>query len=136
VVWSQTSWRWLEVKMSELGMLSSTTFRYDKRHRCRTYIGVWTCNAHRVFESSSVHLWGESAHHQAAHSLHIFLNPSSLLLFTKSPLGRFCFVLDKTSMFKVESFKPDGTLRKHQVGQAAGFTTSVYMVSWHQAMRA
>lgn len=29
---------------------------------------------------------------------------------------RFCFVLDKTSMFHVESDKPDGSLFRHQVG--------------------
>jgi hypothetical protein len=31
------------------------------------------------------------------------------------PAYRFCFVLDKTSMFRVESNKPDGSLFKHQV---------------------
>lgn len=33
-------------------------------------------------------------------------------------------MLDKTSMFKVESFKPDGTLRKHQVGQPDSSTSA------------
>jgi len=33
------------------------------------------------------------------------------------PAYRFCFVLDKTSMFRVESNKPDGSLFKHQVSE-------------------
>eukprot|EP00568_Trieres_chinensis_P019134 CAMPEP_0183324820 /NCGR_PEP_ID=MMETSP0160_2-20130417/78035_1 /TAXON_ID=2839 ORGANISM="Odontella Sinensis, Strain Grunow 1884" /NCGR_SAMPLE_ID=MMETSP0160_2 /ASSEMBLY_ACC=CAM_ASM_000250 /LENGTH=388 /DNA_ID=CAMNT_0025492489 /DNA_START=11 /DNA_END=1177 /DNA_ORIENTATION=- len=53
-VWSQTSWRWLEVKLTELGMLTSPTYR-------------------------------------------------------------FCFVLDKTSMFKIVSMKRDGTRVEHHV---------------------
>jgi len=54
VVWSQTSWRWLETKLTELGMLTN-------------------------------------------------------------PGYRFCFVLDKTSMFHVRSIKRDGTEYRHQV---------------------
>jgi len=54
VVWSQTSWRWLETKLTELGMLTH-------------------------------------------------------------PGYKFCFVLDKTSMFSVTSTKRDGTQVKHQV---------------------
>jgi ubiquitin-like domain-containing CTD phosphatase 1 len=54
VVWSQTSWRWLETKLTELGMLTH-------------------------------------------------------------PGYRFCFVLDKTSMFTVVSTKRDGTSVKHHV---------------------
>ncbi|GAB5036580.1 had iiid h [Nannochloropsis oceanica] len=54
VAWSQTSWRWLEIKMVELGLLTH-------------------------------------------------------------PAYRFCFVLDKTSMFHVESTKGNGSLFKHQV---------------------
>lgn len=54
VVWSQTSWRWLETKLIELGMVTH-------------------------------------------------------------PGYKFCFVLDKTSMFAVESFKRDGTSIKHHV---------------------
>jgi ubiquitin-like domain-containing CTD phosphatase 1 len=54
VVWSQTSWRWLETKLIELGMV--------------THLGY-----------------------------------------------RFCFVLDKTSMFTVVSTKRDGTAVQHHV---------------------
>jgi ubiquitin-like domain-containing CTD phosphatase 1 len=54
VVWSQTSWRWLEVKLTELGMVAN-------------------------------------------------------------PAYKFCFVLDKTSMFSITSTKRDGTSYKHQV---------------------
>jgi ubiquitin-like domain-containing CTD phosphatase 1 len=54
VVWSQTSWRWLETKLTELGMLTH-------------------------------------------------------------PGYRFCFVLDKTSMFSIKSMKRDGSSFKHQV---------------------
>eukprot|EP00553_Chaetoceros_curvisetus_P004502 CAMPEP_0204614172 /NCGR_PEP_ID=MMETSP0717-20131115/1963_1 /ASSEMBLY_ACC=CAM_ASM_000666 /TAXON_ID=230516 /ORGANISM="Chaetoceros curvisetus" /LENGTH=396 /DNA_ID=CAMNT_0051626781 /DNA_START=63 /DNA_END=1253 /DNA_ORIENTATION=- len=54
VVWSQTSWRWLETKLIELGMLTN-------------------------------------------------------------PRYRFCFVLDKTSMFAITSTKRDGTKVKHSV---------------------
>ena len=54
VVWSQTSWRWLETKLTELGMLTH-------------------------------------------------------------PGYRFCFVLDKTSMFAITSTKRDGTTYKHHV---------------------
>jgi ubiquitin-like domain-containing CTD phosphatase 1 len=54
VVWSQTSWRWLEVKLTELGMVTN-------------------------------------------------------------PAYKFCFVLDKTSMFSITSTKRDGTSYKHQV---------------------
>ena len=53
-VWSQTSWRWLETKLTELGMLTH-------------------------------------------------------------PGYKFCFVLDKTSMFSVTSKKRDGTKVKHHV---------------------
>mmetsp|Transcript_8000 Transcript_8000/g.18541 ORF Transcript_8000/g.18541 Transcript_8000/m.18541 type:complete len:215 (+) Transcript_8000:639-1283(+) len=55
VVWSQTSWRWLETKLIELGMLTDD-------------VGY-----------------------------------------------KFCFVLDKTSMFGVTSTKRDGTNYRHQV---------------------
>ena len=54
VVWSQTSWRWLETKLTELGMVAN-------------------------------------------------------------PGYKFCFVLDKTSMFSITSTKRDGTSYKHQV---------------------
>lgn len=54
VVWSQTSWRWLETKLTELGMLTN-------------------------------------------------------------PGYKFCFVLDKTSMFSITSTKRDGSSYKHQV---------------------
>lgn len=54
VVWSQTSWRWLETKLTELGMVTH-------------------------------------------------------------PGYRFCFVLDKTSMFTVVSTKRDGTSVEHHV---------------------
>lgn len=54
VVWSQTSWRWLETKLTELGMLTH-------------------------------------------------------------PGYRFCFVLDKTSMFTIASTKRDGTKVVHHV---------------------
>lgn len=54
VVWSQTSWRWLETKLTELGMLTH-------------------------------------------------------------PGYRFCFVLDKTSMFTVKSTKRGGTSVVHHV---------------------
>jgi ubiquitin-like domain-containing CTD phosphatase 1 len=54
VVWSQTSWRWLETKLTELGMIAN-------------------------------------------------------------PGYKFCFVLDKTSMFSITSTKRDGTSYKHQV---------------------
>lgn len=54
VVWSQTSWRWLETKLTELGMVSH-------------------------------------------------------------PGYKFCFVLDKTSMFAITSTKRDGSSHKHQV---------------------
>mmetsp|Transcript_35209 Transcript_35209/g.105168 ORF Transcript_35209/g.105168 Transcript_35209/m.105168 type:complete len:376 (-) Transcript_35209:252-1379(-) len=54
VVWSQTSWRWLETKLTELGMLTH-------------------------------------------------------------PGYRFCFVLDKTSMFKIVSSKRDGSRMEHHV---------------------
>jgi ubiquitin-like domain-containing CTD phosphatase 1 len=54
VVWSQTSWRWLETKLIELGMVSN-------------------------------------------------------------PGYKFCFVLDKTSMFAITSTKRDGSSYKHQV---------------------
>jgi len=54
VVWSQTSWRWLETKLTELGMVAN-------------------------------------------------------------PAYKFCFVLDKTSMFSITSIKRDGTSYKHQV---------------------
>ena len=54
VVWSQTSWRWLETKLIELGMLTH-------------------------------------------------------------PGYKFCFVLDKSSMFSVVSTKRDGSSYKHQV---------------------
>mmetsp|Transcript_2672 Transcript_2672/g.3778 ORF Transcript_2672/g.3778 Transcript_2672/m.3778 type:complete len:272 (+) Transcript_2672:1-816(+) len=54
VVWSQTSWRWLETKLVELGMLTH-------------------------------------------------------------PGYKFCFVLDKTSMFAITSIKRDGTKVKHYV---------------------
>jgi ubiquitin-like domain-containing CTD phosphatase 1 len=54
VVWSQTSWRWLETKLTELGMLTHAGYK-------------------------------------------------------------FCFVLDKTSMFAITSTKRDGTSFKHQV---------------------
>ena len=54
VVWSQTSWRWLETKLTELGMLTHAGYR-------------------------------------------------------------FCFVLDKTSMFTVVSTKRDGSSVKHHV---------------------
>ena len=54
VVWSQTSWRWLETKLIELGMVSH-------------------------------------------------------------PHYKFCFVLDKTSMFTIVSTKRDGTSVKHHV---------------------
>lgn len=54
VIWSQTSWRWLETKLIELGMVSN-------------------------------------------------------------PGYKFCFVLDKTSMFTVVSTKRDGTSVKHHV---------------------
>mmetsp|Transcript_27164 Transcript_27164/g.45312 ORF Transcript_27164/g.45312 Transcript_27164/m.45312 type:complete len:378 (-) Transcript_27164:92-1225(-) len=54
VVWSQTSWRWLETKLTELGMLTN-------------------------------------------------------------PGYKFCFVLDKTSMFAITSTKRDGSAYKHQV---------------------
>lgn len=54
VVWSQTSWRWLETKLIELGMLSSTRYK-------------------------------------------------------------FCFVMDKTSMFTIISTKKSGTKVKHSV---------------------
>ncbi|GMH97588.1 hypothetical protein TrVE_jg1597 [Triparma verrucosa] len=53
-IWSQTSWRWLEVKLTELGMISN-------------------------------------------------------------PGYKIAFVLDKTSMFRVESTKPDGTIFEHHV---------------------
>jgi ubiquitin-like domain-containing CTD phosphatase 1 len=54
VVWSQTSWRWLETKLIELGMLTN-------------------------------------------------------------PGYKFCFVLDKSSMFSIVSTKRDGSSYKHQV---------------------
>mmetsp|Transcript_47155 Transcript_47155/g.71303 ORF Transcript_47155/g.71303 Transcript_47155/m.71303 type:complete len:261 (+) Transcript_47155:1278-2060(+) len=54
VVWSQTSWRWLETKLTELGMLTHNGYR-------------------------------------------------------------FCFVLDKTSMFSVVSTRRDGEKFKHHV---------------------
>jgi ubiquitin-like domain-containing CTD phosphatase 1 len=54
VVWSQTSWRWLETKLIELGMLTSNKYK-------------------------------------------------------------FCFVLDKTSMFTVTSTLKTGQMRKHYV---------------------
>jgi ubiquitin-like domain-containing CTD phosphatase 1 len=54
VVWSQTSWRWLETKLIELGMLTHAGYK-------------------------------------------------------------FCFVLDKTSMFSVVSTKRDGTSHVHHV---------------------
>eukprot|EP00979_Chaetoceros_neogracilis_P002453 scaffold430_cov234-Chaetoceros_neogracile.AAC.1 len=54
VVWSQTSWRWLETKLIELGMLTSNKYK-------------------------------------------------------------FCFVLDKTSMFTVTSALKTGQMRKHYV---------------------
>mmetsp|Transcript_9217 Transcript_9217/g.19732 ORF Transcript_9217/g.19732 Transcript_9217/m.19732 type:complete len:398 (+) Transcript_9217:83-1276(+) len=54
VVWSQTSWRWLETKLIELGMVSH-------------------------------------------------------------PGYKFCFVLDKTSMFKITSTKRDGSTVQHHV---------------------
>jgi len=54
VVWSQTSWRWLETKLTELGMVTS-------------------------------------------------------------PHYRFCFVLDKTSMFAIKSTKRGGETYKHSV---------------------
>lgn len=54
VVWSQTSWRWLETKLTELGMLTH-------------------------------------------------------------PGYKFCFVLDKTSMFGITSTKRDGTTYQHSV---------------------
>jgi ubiquitin-like domain-containing CTD phosphatase 1 len=54
VVWSQTSWRWLETKLTELGMLTH-------------------------------------------------------------PGYRFCFVLDKTSMFSIISTKRDGQTLQHHV---------------------
>lgn len=54
VVWSQTSWRWLETKLIELGMVTHSGYK-------------------------------------------------------------FCFVLDKTSMFTIESTKRDGTVVKHHV---------------------
>jgi ubiquitin-like domain-containing CTD phosphatase 1 len=54
VVWSQTSWRWLETKLIELGMVTH-------------------------------------------------------------PGYKFCFVLDKTSMFTIESTKRDGTKVQHHV---------------------
>ena len=54
VVWSQTSWRWLETKLIELGMLTN-------------------------------------------------------------PGYKFCFVLDKTSMFSIVSTKRDGSTHEHQV---------------------
>ena len=53
-VWSQTSWRWLETKLTELGMLTNVGYR-------------------------------------------------------------FCFVLDKTSMFEISSDKRDGSSFKHHV---------------------
>jgi len=54
VVWSQTSWRWLETKLIELGMLTNVQYR-------------------------------------------------------------FCFVMDKTSMFAITSTKRDGKQVKHAV---------------------
>jgi len=54
VVWSQTSWKWLEIKLIELGMLTNTSYK-------------------------------------------------------------FCFVLDKTSMFSITSTKRDGSKVKHYV---------------------
>jgi ubiquitin-like domain-containing CTD phosphatase 1 len=54
VVWSQTSWRWLEIKLIELGMLTNSCYK-------------------------------------------------------------FCFVLDKTSMFSITSTKKDGSKVKHYV---------------------
>ena len=54
VVWSKTSWRWLETKLTELGMLTHPNYK-------------------------------------------------------------FCFVLDKTSMFAVKSTKKDGTIFRHHV---------------------
>lgn len=54
VVWSQTSWRWLETKLTELQMLTHGGYK-------------------------------------------------------------FCFVLDKTSMFSIVSTKRDGTSHQHQV---------------------
>ena len=54
VVWSQTSWRWLETKLTELGMLTNPNYK-------------------------------------------------------------FCFVLDKTSMFAITSTKRDGTTFEHHV---------------------
>jgi ubiquitin-like domain-containing CTD phosphatase 1 len=54
VVWSQTSWRWLETKLTELRMLTHSGYK-------------------------------------------------------------FCFVLDKTSMFSIVSTKRDGTSHQHQV---------------------
>ena len=48
----------------------------------------------------------------------IFYNSSlKLFIFYKltNPHYRFCFVLDKTSMFKIESKKKDGVIREHYV---------------------
>ena len=51
VVWSQTSWRWLEVKLTELGLLPSTkiAFVLDKRS---------------MFSISSANLRGSTVHHR------------------------------------------------------------------------
>jgi len=80
-VWSQTSWRWLETKLTELGM---------------------------------VRVLGDVQRHLFLNSLHFI---SQALYFYKltNPHYRFCFVLDKTSMFKIESKKKDGIMREHYV---------------------
>lgn len=96
VVWSQTSWRWLEVKLTELGMLTNPgMFPYHVKDYCHEDYQI------EIKENIFI------------------LPPTDNMRLIKtiyfSSGYRFCFVLDKTSMFSVTSTKRDGRKYRHYV---------------------
>lgn len=104
VVWSQTSWKWVEVKLTELGMLSKFpmvcvcvfVFGFGVGREGTICKGIGSCN----FDSCCK----------------CFVHSDFLKLYNiANPGYKFCFVLDKTSMFSVTSTKRDGTAYRHYV---------------------
>jgi len=89
VVWSQTSWRWLETKLIEVRLKRLNT-------------AIQGCLPSSVLFPYSLMLFSK-------------LRLLSKLGMVTHPGYKFSFVLDKTSMFTVVSTKRDGTSVKHHV---------------------
>mmetsp|Transcript_7872 Transcript_7872/g.12509 ORF Transcript_7872/g.12509 Transcript_7872/m.12509 type:complete len:498 (+) Transcript_7872:446-1939(+) len=113
VVWSQTSWRWLEVKC--LFLLNCALHR--NMPSCHLYIDIPSKNPqiHSIFHSLSPSYIAPSKNqHSLAIYLRVQVKLTELGMLTH-PGYKFCFVLDKTSMFQIVSTNRSGKQFTHHV---------------------